>query len=158
MNLAAACPPLEGSRRGRNKHAGSLFSGNESALPRARRAYLSILLLVPERCSAGTHGRVAAALVRPAGPSGGTKNRPRAAGRTATRANAAPREHYRLTHGSRAARADDNVKSGRQARPRAPCARHASGGHGNTADDGTCDLRTRLVSPALRVRSGVDGR
>src|SRR5262245_60056176 len=58
-----------------------------------------------------------------------------------------------------AGRADDNVKSRRQARPCAPGTRYTSGRHGTTADNGTCNLRTRLrLSASPRVRFGVDGR
>jgi len=65
----------------------------------------------------------------------------------------------RLAHSPGAGRADDNVKSRRQARPCAPRARYTSGGHGNTADDGTCNLRRRLrLRPPVRVRPGVDER
>ena len=53
----------------------------------------------------------------------------------------------------------DHVKSRRQTRPCAPGAGYATGGHGTTAEDGACNLRTRLrLSPPLRVGLGVDER
>src|SRR5262245_18867503 len=56
-------------------------------------------------------------------------------------------------------RADDNVKSRRQARPCAPRARYTSNGHGTTADNGTCNLRSKLrLGPPLCVRLGAGER
>jgi len=74
----------------------------------------------------------------------------------ARKARVKPLVCRRLAHSSAARWADDNVKPGRQARPRAPRARHAPDGHGITADNGTGNLRTRLrLSPALAIRFGV---